>query len=389
MWRITLFIILFCSIGLNVYFFLQLNARAIENSLLRNNSQISTIKPTLSPKVTQETDKGLVAKGHLLSQKIKMAINARDYFLASFLINALANEDKRLLPEIKIFWLQDTHVLINQKLFSHAENSISGYLEFQSDDIDFLSLQVDLYLQQKLTLLAIKYAYEIQYHVFTEVKKEEMVDYARQLVSKKVEILIQNSLWLELRELVEQVIIFDPQNLHLQWLFAQALYQLAEFEDARIAIEPLLNQPNYKVKSQTLLKKIETALRKPESIPLNRQGEHFIVQGNINDSFNVSLMIDTGASISLLSEQTFEQLNQYSEVEYVKDLKLNTAGGQVTASIYKVAEFSLQGYAVNDFVFAVSPYISEENDGLLGMNYLGAFDFHIDQTDNLLLLENK
>ena len=189
------------------------------------------------------------------------------------------------------------------------------------------------------------------------------------------------------------MIIFDPQHLNLQWLFVRAQYQLGEFEYARNAIEPLLAEPNYKIKAHALLAEIEAALRKPQSIPLRRQGEHFIVQALVNDTFNVSLMLDTGASISLLSESAFEALSQYSDVTYMKDLNMSTAGGTITASIYQVAEFSIQGYIVNDFVFAVTPsYVSggsEGNDGLLGMNFLRNFDFHIDQNNSSLMLKNK
>ena len=49
----------------------------------------------------------------------------------------------------------------------------------------------------------------------------------------------------------------------------------------RWRIEPLLEQPNYKIKVQVLLAKIEAAIRKPQSIPLSRQGELFIVQALI------------------------------------------------------------------------------------------------------------
>jgi clan AA aspartic protease (TIGR02281 family) len=274
-------------------------------------------------------------------------------------------------------------------LFTHAENSISAYLLFQRDDSDFLYQQVDLYWQQQLPLLAIRYAYEMQYHVFNEVENRAAVNFARQLVQQQVDVFITNNLWLELRSLIEEVLLFDSQNPNLQWMLVRAQYQLGQFEYARKTIDPLLNQPNYKIKARALLAKIEAALRDPQSIPLSRQGEHFIVQAVMNDTFKVSLMLDTGASISLLSERAFEALSRYSEVVYVKDLQLNTAGGIVTTSIYQVDQFTIQGYTINDFIFAVSPYVSEGNDGLLGMNFLSAFDFYIDQNNNSLILKNK
>jgi clan AA aspartic protease (TIGR02281 family) len=143
------------------------------------------------------------------------------------------------------------------------------------------------------------------------------------------------------------------------------------------------------VKANALLTKIQAALRQPEGIQLTKQGEHFIVQASVNESFTVALMIDTGASISLLSEQAFTEVNQYTQVDYVKELTLSTAGGLVTASIYQAQSLSIQGYVVKDFLFAVSPLIGANNDGLLGMNYLRAFEFTIDQRHNLLILNNK
>ena len=390
MWRITLFIGLVCSIVLNIYLFIQLNIRTIETKIQQqplvnlpqrvvhikaDNNQNSLFE---QPEYAQQ-----------IANNIKKAINERDYFNASYLMNTLANDHEMALPEVRLFWLQTTVTLIKQKLYTDAENSISAYLAFQSDDSDFLYQQVDLYWQQQLPLMAIKLAYEVQYHVFNEVEKRNALNFARDLVQQQIDVLINNNHWLELRRLIEEATLFDPESLNLQWFFVRAQYQLGEFDYARNAIEPLLTQPNYKIKAQALLVKIETALRKPQSIPLSRQGEHFIVQANINNTFSVSLMLDTGASISLLSEPAFEALRQYSEVAYIKDVNLNTAGGVVTASIYQVAEFAIQGYSVSDFVFAVSPYISAGNDGLLGMNFLKAFDFHIDQSNSFLILKNK
>jgi clan AA aspartic protease (TIGR02281 family) len=396
MWRVALLIGFSCSVVLNVYLFMELSIRTIENKF-QQKSGVHLQQPATQIKKDQiednEKDNYSDIEGtqsvQQLANSIKNSINGKDYFNASYLITTLANDHKAELSDVRLFWLDATQALIQQKLFTHAENSISAYLSFQSDDSDFLYQQVDLYWQQKLPLLAIRYAYEVQYHVFNEVENRAVVNYARQLVQQQVDVLITNNLWLELRSLIEEVLLFDSQNPNLQWLLVRAQYQLGQFEYARNAIEPLLNQPNYKIKAQALLAEIETALREPQSIPLSRQGKHFIVQALINDTFNVSLMLDTGASISLLSEPAFEGLSRYSEVVYVKDLQLNTAGGIITASIYQVDQFTIQDYIINDFIFAVSPYVSEGNDGLLGMNYLSAFDFYIDQNNSLLILKNK
>lgn len=401
MWRIALFIGLLCSVTLNVYFFLQLNVRAIDTTFqqgVRGDSLQPSVnlqkikgKANRKSKNIAKTKSGKSTKnGQQTVNNIKNALSAKNYSNANFLIHTLANDQQTELSEIRLYWFQATQTLIQQKLFTHAEDSINAYLAFQGDDTDFLYQQVDLYWQQQLPLLAIKHAYEVQYYLYNRAEVHKAVNVARGFVQQQVDVLIKNNHWLELRKLIEEVLLFDAESLKLQWVFAQAQYQLGEFEYARNTIEPLLNQPNYKIKARALLADIEAALRKPQSIPLSRQGEHFIVQALINDTINVSLMLDTGASISLLSESAFDELSQYSEVVYIKDLNLNTAGGIVTASIYQVAEFAIQGYVVNDFIFAVSPsYANDHNDGLLGMNFLKAFDFHIDQNNGLLILKNK
>ena len=398
MWRIALLIGFSCSVVLNVYLFMELNIRTIENKFQQEASVHLQQRATHMKKDEvqyQENDKDNYSdiegtqSAQQLVNSIKKAIKAKDYSNASYLINTLANDHKAEVSDVRLFWLHSTQALIQQKLFTHAENSISVYLAFQRDDSDFLYQQVDLYWQQQLPLLAIRYAYEVQYHVFNDVKNRAAVNFARDLVQQQADVLITNNLWLELRDLIEEVLLFDPLSLNLRWLLVRAQYQLGEFESARHAIDPLLNQPNYKIKARALLAEIEAALREPQSIPLSRQGEHFIVQALMNDTINVSLMLDTGASISLLSEPAFEALSRYSEVVYIKELQLNTAGGIVTASIYQVDQFAIQGYIINDFIFAVSPYVSEGNDGLLGMNFLSAFDFYIDQNNSLLILKNK
>jgi clan AA aspartic protease (TIGR02281 family) len=389
MWRIVLFLGLFCSIALNVYLFMQLSVRTIENKFQQeanvHQQQMAHMKKHQVKDEYSESTKN----AQQIVNEIKNAVNGKDYYHANFLIHTLPNDFQAELSDVKQFWLQATQDLIQQNSFTDAEDSINAYLSFQGDDDDFLYQQVDLYWQQQLPLLAIKYAYEVQYHLFNDVDIRDAINVARELVKQQIDVFINNNDWLELKGLVEEVLLFDPQSFNLQWTFVRAQYQLGEFESARDAIEPLLNQPNYKIKARALLTEIEAALRTPQSIELRRQGEHFIVQALINDTFNLSLMLDTGASISLISATAFDALSQNLDVVYVRDLNLNTAGGTVTASIYQVAEFAIQDYVVNDFVFAVSPYINEENDGLLGMNFLRNFDFYIDQKNNVLILKNK
>ncbi len=382
MWRITIFVMLLCSIATNVYLFLKLNEKVINTKVSPYQTEMFVKKP-----LPHHINSSSEYDEQPLSVKIKSAIQTNDYFLASFLIKSLHHTKQ--LPELKTYWLNNTTTHMAAGQFMEAEKAITAYLEFNRDDLDFLNLQVKNFLNQQLVLTALEYAYNIQYHVFTESQKNEVIELARQMVYQHADVLIQTNQWLELQGFIEQLMVIDVENLHLLWLYTRAQYHLGEFELARNSIEPLLSVANYKIKANALLTKIQGTLQQPEGIQLTKQGEHFIVRAMINDEFNVALMIDTGASISLLSEQAFAEINQYTQVDYIKDLTFSTAGGLVTASIYQAQSLSIQGYSVKDFLFAVSPHVGNNNDGLLGMNYLRTFEFTIDQSNNLLLLKNK
>ena len=368
---------------------MQLNLRTLEDNLSANAK--SQEADHISTTQTKQQDSFSQVSGEYaaLATQVIAAINRHDFYLASFLIKSLPENNNTELTSIRNIWLTTTKTLINEGQLALVESSLNTYLAFQPEDIDFLYLQIDWYLQQYLFLPAIEQAYNLQAFAVNEQQINNALNYARNLAEQTIDSFINNKQWFELRDLLEQISLYDPDYLAYQWQLAQAHYHLGEYEQAQQILALLITEPNYQVTAQNLLAQIEAKLLQPQSIELRRQGEHFIVQAKINNAANVSLMIDTGASISLLSAQAFAQLSQHVTFDYVKTITLQTAGGQVSAELYQVAEIELKGYVVKDFIFAVSPFESGDNDGLLGMNYLSAFDFYIDQTNNMLRLESK
>jgi predicted aspartyl protease len=342
-------------------------------------SFLSSISPT-TPKSHQLNN---------LDDIIKQAIDAHDYFLAANLLYEISLEDKKRLYVVKSYWLSNTMRLLKNKDYLLAKNAIDAFLGYSPDDLDFLTTFVKLKLAKKQVLLAVKKAFSLQYHTFDLDLQRQSIDYAQALVREEIKRLYKLALWFELAQFTEEVLAIAPNSAQAQWALAQAQFQQGDYSLARQSLNTLLNQPNYQVKSQRLLNNIELALQRPLSVPLIRKGDHFIVEGVINDSFSVNLLIDTGASISLLSQHVYDELVAHTKVKYIDDIVLTTAGGQVVSPIYEVDEFSLQGYQVKNLIFAVSPYLNLGNDGLLGMNFLRLFDFHIDQAHNLLRLKNK
>jgi predicted aspartyl protease len=64
----------------------------------------------------------------------------------------------------------------------------------------------------------------------------------------------------------------------------------------------------------------------------------------------------------------------------------NTANGRISAPIYRLDTLSVGDWQVSDLDVGVLELDDPQFDGLLGMNFLGHFQFFIDQNEALLRL---
>jgi clan AA aspartic protease (TIGR02281 family) len=102
----------------------------------------------------------------------------------------------------------------------------------------------------------------------------------------------------------------------------------------------------------------------------------------------VALLIDTGASITAVSNTYFQDLSNRFKINFIGRFNVNTAAGKVLAPMYQFAELKLNHAIVYDISIIVLPMRNMDNvNGLLGMNFLREFDFKIDQRQAMLFLK--
>jgi len=158
------------------------------------------------------------------------------------------------------------------------------------------------------------------------------------------------------------------------------------------------NIPERHRDSATRIKTSETprgpALEKPTypdkvSVPLQRRGTTAIVQATLNEKTSANLVVDTGASYTVISRATAREL----EIDLEKQLPMipfQTANGVIVAPLVTLESVEVGGIQVKDLTVAVHDAFPDSGiAGLLGLNFLSHFRMDIDTQNGLLHLEKK
>lgn len=126
------------------------------------------------------------------------------------------------------------------------------------------------------------------------------------------------------------------------------------------------------------------------SVPLESLGHHYSLPVTLDDQSAIRLVIDTGASLTTLTQRSFEALAQDIRFTEVGPQLFNTANGPSQGMVYRVAQLRLGEYQLSNVPVAVLDFDAPDNiDGLLGMNVLSQFRFEVDQDAHRLLLQPR
>ena len=135
---------------------------------------------------------------------------------------------------------------------------------------------------------------------------------------------------------------------------------------------------------------------KPQNIEVNRKGRHIFVDARLNNKINVSLMLDTGASLVVLSKEIGRRLGVNTDAVDPEDkvgiITMTLADGNKTQARYvRLESVKVEGAEVENVSAAV--LLDDQikpgfEDGLLGMSFLNKFNFKVDRENNRIVLES-
>ena len=163
----------------------------------------------------------------------------------------------------------------------------------------------------------------------------------------------------------------------------------------------MLDDPAVHANAQQMLIKYETLFEPDQSgmialqsdynaqVPLRSRGNQFVTELQL-DNTALALLIDTGASLTTLSRQSFEQISDRHRFTLLGYRMFRTANGLSKGAVYRVGRMRLGQMVLIDNNIAVLDFsMGDDIDGLLGMNVLGQFRFQIDQQQKRLYLAEK
>lgn len=277
------------------------------------------------------------------------------------------------------------------KANSLPDESIREMLQFmdiepESRDVQYLL--VNLYTRKKEYPKAIDQINMLKENYSNENDEKKLDVLLKSVADSYVQTLQKHKNFDELIPFLDQMMGHDLFKTYYSLELAKLYFELQKYDESRMLLLEAKEDATYGKQAQNLLEKIEkleeVAREYDHKIPLQRRGEHFSVQVTVDGAVSLNLLLDTGATYTLIAVGKL-----FSPTVLRRDLKLRTAGGEVTADLCRTETFALQDIELYHFKIMVAPFEHDGIDGLLGMNFLKRFKFFVDQKEMILYLSEK
>lgn len=194
----------------------------------------------------------------------------------------------------------------------------------------------------------------------------------------------------EMADFYEFLMKKEPDNFEMQMEYAEFEFKNRNYEHVEELLSVLLYHPDFSLQAENLLQKAQHQKELIDNgivpIPLEKKGNHYFVMALINNQEPVKLIIDTGATLTMLSPKIIRELGIRLD-DAQQYMEFSTANGVVQAPVIMIDSLSVQNHVVRDVQVGVLTTLQNTQvGGLLGMNFLSQFAFYLDQKNSSLEL---
>lgn len=125
------------------------------------------------------------------------------------------------------------------------------------------------------------------------------------------------------------------------------------------------------------------------AVPLQQVGHLFVATVKLNGEQDARLIVDTGASHSIVSHRLALELGLYSDSS-LGTVTMNTVGGSLQAPLARIKSIRLAEAEVRDSIVVIHdlPDSPAGVEGLLGLSALRQFEVTLDSTRKVLSLKS-
>jgi clan AA aspartic protease (TIGR02281 family) len=135
--------------------------------------------------------------------------------------------------------------------------------------------------------------------------------------------------------------------------------------------------------------KVPPATVAKASIPFEKRGQVVVVEVMLNNSVPVRLVVDTGATYTMISAATAKELS-IDPQQAPRTMPFQTANGVIQAPLANLESVIVGGMEIKNLTAAIHDAVpSAQVAGLLGLNFLSNFRLDIDTEKGMLHLERK
>lgn len=307
-----------------------------------------------------------------------------------------AGRDEAAVERAREQILSRARGLLGANRHGEAEQLLQLYLLGDHRDAEARMLLADAYAGRNDFRAAIDALYEARGYAWRPDTLERLAQRIRAVVAAQAHALQTGNDRSGLLELYQHLTQLEPGYAPYFLGLADAQLALDDAQAARRSLQLVVQDPDIGSEARARLEQLSQAeapahdaqasatLDRVIGVPLHRRGNHFLVDARLADERSVRLLIDTGASMTILTPGVVAG-SGYTDTGNTRIF--STANGRVTAPVYRLDALSVGDWQVSQLDIGVldladSPHI----DGLLGMNFLRHFQFFIDQNEAVLRL---
>ena len=265
---------------------------------------------------------------------------------------------------------------------------IVQFLEIEPENRTIHYMLISLYLQQKEYLRAIDEIRTMKEDYLDERDDKKLEALLKTAADDYIDLLKKRKDNETLLSFLEQMREYDRFRSYYTLQLSRRYFELQQYGRSRELLREIEEDAIYGKEAQNILAKIEKLEEQAKeyeyAIQLQRRGEHFIATVRVNNMTTLDLLLDTGASYTLIDKGSLPSLTVLK-----KNMTLHTAGGEITADLCQAENFTLQDIELHHFKVMSTSFDQGEIDGLLGMNFFKRFKFFLDQKEAILHLSKK